>query len=299
MVTPYGLKLYSFLSEYSNTFYMKLIAEWLPAYYMPIQYKQLLFSAMAATLFLLFFINTYFAYKKDQVTKIHLWLLSISILFFGLSFKSKRHFPLFFVVSFPLVIMLADKYLTYPPNFFNLLKKSKIVKFYLIAGIILASAGFLVKTNYTNNPFDKNHYCGFFPCGAINYLQGNKQFDDYNIFNSYDWGGYMIWAYPERKIFIDGRLPQYKFAEHTLLEEYLDFFEEDKHEEKLNEYNIRTVLYKKRAEPNLGWFEKYFLMVREKDESKSKSHFKDYLNENNEWENVYEDGMSIIYVNNK
>jgi hypothetical protein len=26
-----------------------------------------------------------------------------------------------------------------------------------------------------------------------------------NIFNTYNWGGYLIWKYPEQKVFIDGR----------------------------------------------------------------------------------------------
>src|SRR3989344_9531753 len=31
-----------------------------------------------------------------------------------------------------------------------------------------------------------------------------------NIFNEYGWGGYLIWKIPERKYFIDGRMPSWR-----------------------------------------------------------------------------------------
>lgn len=293
-LTPYGLNLYSFLSEYTNTFYMKLIAEWLPAYYFPIQYKQLVYLAIVTAGIILFSINTYFSWKKDQKPKLDLWLLATSLLFLALSFKSKRHFPLFFIVSLPLIIQLADAYLTYPPDFFKYLKNNKIIKFYLLIGFILASLNLFVNTNLHQNPFDKKHYCEAFPCEAIDFLQTNNQYSYSRIFNSYDWGGYMIWAMPENKIFIDGRLPQYKFAEHTLLQEYLEFFKEGKTEEKLNQYGIDLIIYKKTPEPEMNKLEKYLLAPREKENEKN--FFREYLENNEKWEIIFEDKISKIYI---
>lgn len=294
LCTPYGLKLYSFLFDYSNTFYMKIIAEWLPAYCLPIQYKQLLYSAILTTAILLFVITTYFAWRKNEKSKIDLWLLAISLLFLILSFKSKRHFPLFFVVSFPLIIQLADTYLTYPPNFFSYFKKSNIIKFYLICGFILACANTLIHTDFVKNPFDQNHYCDIFPCGAVNFLENHPEYNNYKIFNSYDWGGYLAWAYPGRKTFIDGRLPQYKYAGHTLLEEYLDFFKDNKTGEKLNQYGINLIIYRKPVAANIGWFEKHILAAKDKEDDKN--YFKEYLDNHKEWEIVFEDGNGLIYV---
>lgn len=31
-----------------------------------------------------------------------------------------------------------------------------------------------------------------------------------NIFNTYEWGGYLIWKLPKMKVFVDGRMPAWK-----------------------------------------------------------------------------------------
>ena len=30
------------------------------------------------------------------------------------------------------------------------------------------------------------------------------------MFNEYDWGGFLIWQFPEQKVFVDGRMPYWK-----------------------------------------------------------------------------------------
>lgn len=291
LMTPYGLKLYLFLSEYSNTFYMKLIAEWLPAYYLPIQYKQLLYLAIATCALILYLVEKYFSWRKKEKSALDLWLLGLSIMFIILSFKSKRHFPLFFVSSFPFLILLGEKFLTYPPNFFDNIKNNRIIKIYLVAGLILTSLNLFFMTSFTNNPFNQQNYCDVFPCEASLFLEKNS--DQKRLFNAYDWGGYLIWTNPDQKIFIDGRLPQYKFANHTLLEEYLEFFKEGKAEEMLDKYEINQVLYKKPVEPEVNAFEKKILAVTDKE--KDQYFFQDYLKNSPDWKLVYEDKLCLIY----
>ena len=45
-----------------------------------------------------------------------------------------------------------------------------------------------------------------YPYGAIQYLKENPPPTQMRFFNEYGWGGYLIWQYPEQKIFIDGRM---------------------------------------------------------------------------------------------
>jgi len=42
-----------------------------------------------------------------------------------------------------------------------------------------------------------------YPGKAVNFLR-NRDYPRH-LFNAYDWGGYLIWKYPERQVFIDGR----------------------------------------------------------------------------------------------
>ena len=93
LFTPYYLKLYSFLFGYSNTLYLSYIQEWFSQFSFPFFYWQLLYLGLAA---LALFIYIYNAKKK----KLDLWSIFLFLLFFILSFKSRRHFPLFFIASF-------------------------------------------------------------------------------------------------------------------------------------------------------------------------------------------------------
>jgi len=43
-----------------------------------------------------------------------------------------------------------------------------------------------------------------YPKKAIEYLKKNPK--EGNLFSEYGWGGYLIWKYPEKKTFVDGRM---------------------------------------------------------------------------------------------
>lgn len=67
-----------------------------------------------------------------------------------------------------------------------------------------------------------------------------------NLFNSYNFGGYLIWTAPEYKVFVDGRSDVYgdDFVEH-----YYDVYQGNvPPDPTLNAYGVRTVL----VEPNAG-----------------------------------------------
>ena len=299
-LTPYGLKLYSFLGDYANTFYMKHIAEWLSAFYLPIQYKQIFYSAIISTVIIL--LACYSREKKPNTNtgkyKINLWYFMLTILFLCLAFKSKRHFPLLFIVSFPLLIEFCNLYCRLPQKILEIFNKNIFIKSYIVFGFLLVISFFLIKTSYTTNPFTSPVFCQSYPCQAVNFLKNSPSYQNLKIFNKYGWGGFMIWVWPEKKLFIDGRLPQYKFAGHTLLEEYFDFFDEEKVELKLNEYDIKLVLLKLDKKIKINWFEKYVLGLNEKKVNDQKNYLKDYLDNAPEWKLVYNDSISNIYVKN-
>jgi hypothetical protein len=304
LLTPYGLKLYSFLQEYINTFYMKNISEWLPFYYWPIQYKQLFYSAIvSATLILLIYISLKQAKianskldKNNSLDKIDLWPFVLTFFFLLLSFKSKRHFPLLFIVSFPLLIKFYSQHLDLPDKIKTFFKKSLFIKFYLVAGCLLTISSLIIKTNFTTNPFTSPLFCQTYPCQAVSFLKNDSRYSDKKIFNNYGWGGFLVWTWPEKKLFIDGRLPQYNYAGHTLLEEYCEFFNKEKTESKLNQYQIKLVLLKINQKIKFNWFEKYVLKFDEEKFNNPKNHLKDYLDKTKKWRLVYHDKISRIYL---
>jgi hypothetical protein len=47
-----------------------------------------------------------------------------------------------------------------------------------------------------------------YPEKAVTYLRAHP-FEG-NVFSHYNWGGYLIWQYPEKKVFVDGRMPTWR-----------------------------------------------------------------------------------------
>jgi hypothetical protein len=89
-----------------------------------------------------------------------------------------------------------------------------IINFTLI-GLLVLAAG--IKTYQVNLPTLVDEYKKeMFPAGAVAWM---KQVGlSGNLFNEYDWGGYLIYTLPESKVFVDGRTDLYGDA---ILDDYL------------------------------------------------------------------------------
>ncbi len=298
LLTPYGTRLYSFLEYYNEKSYLSLIQEWFPFYYLPIQHWQLLFFslvAVAATVY------SYAAFKKKSLKKISLWDVAVSIVFLALALKSKRHFPLLFAVSFPFLVGFFSSFFNLPNDDFLDKKWRKqffIVKPYIILAFLIIMASKIIGSDFIADPFV--YFKDKYPRDAVAFLKSNPRYDDLKLFNKYGWGGYLLWTLPERKVFIDGRLPMLPFAGRTFLEEYNEFFTEGKTADKLKRYNIGLILVpSKKKYYKLSWFEKYFLLIDEEKINRYDDHFKNYLEQADDWRRVYGDDTAVIYVKSR
>lgn len=84
-------------------------------------------------------------------------------------------------------------------------KVRQIINLCLVAMIALVG---LAKLYIVTQPSLVSAYEGqYYPAGAVAYLKHNPQTG--NLFNSYGWGGYLIWNLPESRVFIDGRTDLY------------------------------------------------------------------------------------------
>lgn len=293
LLTPYKLNLYGFLKSYTNTYYLMHIAEWLPAWSWPIMYFQTVYLAISTTILFFFF---YLSLKnRNKNVDIDLWQLALFLTFFLLAFKSRRHFPLFFIVSFPFFLQFIQKYLFLPDKFSFFLQKNRFINTYTSFGLIILSFSLFLVTNFTKNPFTSADYCQSYPCEAINFLKNNEVLIGKRIFNNYTWGGFMTWVYPEKKLFIDGRLPQFEYNGQTMLEEYNDFFDREKTEEKISSHKIDTVLLAKQQKIKLNWIEKNIFGINEQKISSQANYLRNFLNSSQNWELVYNDDISEIY----
>lgn len=288
LATPYHLKLYSFLGGYSDTLYLSYIQEWFPQFSYPFLYWQLFYLSLTS---LVLFIYIFYVKKS----KINIWFSFIFLLFYILSFKSRRHFPLLFVSTFILLIHVFSGYLR--EGIGKIRDFPRWLKIYLLFCLFLTSIFILSKVNYTNSPFYSQVYSGEYPIKAVQFINQHKEYDNFNILNNYNWGGFLIYVNPDRKIFIDGRLPQVYYKGHSFLAEYLKFFKSDTViKNKLDEYDIRLVLLKSKDQKvAVRKWEKIFFAIKEA-ELNPINNLRAYLDKSSGWQIIYKDETSVIYI---
>lgn len=273
LLTPYKLELYSFLAGYQNTAYLSYLKEWRSQFAYPLNSLEL--SYIFSVSVLIFYYFYFLIFKKNK--KIDFWDTFLALLFIFLGFKSRRHLPLFITATFAPSIVALTILISSAVNRLQWYLKSRLImnllKFSAAFYLIVLISSQINNIQIFSNPF--SYFSLNYPYDALNYLKSNPEYVSGNIFNNYDWGGYLVWNYPEKQIFIDGRFPQMKFAGHTLLEEYLVFFDSDKIiEQKLLDYRISLVL------------------IANKKENGALSR---YLELNKNWKLVYSDPVSLCF----
>jgi hypothetical protein len=256
LINPFGIKIYQEAWRHFAVVNLdKLIAEWIP----PRPWKQIVILAIGS---LLIFLS-----RKT------LWPLLISFSFLAL--RARRNLPLFLIIFF--VLLFRNKVLR---NWLQpwLKKKSlrKDLAFFTSLLILFYSLFVrLPKTIKTNSSWQ--NFCQdsnqTYPCEAINFLKnqpekGLSSESEENIFNRYEWGGFLIWQLPEYKVFIDGRMPAWPTpsgkSPYTIYLETLQT--QPGWQETLNRYDINWILIspgtfmdlKLKPNPeNFGWSEAY------------------------------------------
>lgn len=282
LITPYGTKLYAFLSDYaSNRYYMSHIQEWRSPLKAPFRYDQIIYTLLVVT----FSCGAMFSLKKYP----KLWQGVLLVLLLVMSTRSVRHFPLWVVTSLlfavPLILApaLAKRRVPYP----------RISYAIMLLGLVAICFSSLSATEFTNKPFTS--YCNKYPCAAFQFLRENPEYHKLRIFNHYGWGGYSIGVWPEQRLFIDGRLPQYPFNNRTILEEYNDFFNKDLVATKLEEHKIEMVIFKPGSDNYKPDFIERYILGRT--ERAYKNQLIEYLNANSaSWKVVFEDSVAKIWV---
>lgn len=289
-LTPYGLELFTFLKSYNDSFYLTAISEWLPFYYFPIMYEQLIY------LFFLLAAWIIYIYKKltrKEGVKIDKWQLILVILFIFIALKSRRNVALAVAVTGPFLVEIISQIVDFKK--LKTFLETKTIYFLTIACLVLTIGSLLLNTKTTKQPF--NSYCNIYPCQAVNFLLTKPEYKEKKIFNEYSWGGYLLWKIPNQKIFIDGRLPQIPFENSTFLEEYLAFFKKEADKQKyLDKHRVEIVLLKTKEDRWLvNKWEIFFFQLTDKEFEKH-NYLKDYLDSSPLWQKIYQDSTATLYL---
>lgn len=301
ILNPYGTRLWEliFLDYTTTNYYTKHIVEWLPLYaqtssaaFFPENLYSTLYCALFIGVIILSLVFKVFSGKE----KFWNFLFLMSIFFLLLSIEQRRHVPIFVFYSCPIIIAFFCRIF---PKFklertpFLICARSIIMLLY--ASFILLFLTIILPLAKLD-PFERKGWLS--PVECVNFLKNHEKLGSLNILNSYNWGGYLNWVWPEKKIFIDGRFPQMKIeGNKTFLEEYNEFIAEGKSQKQLEKHGLELVLWQKQKAEKVSKIEKY---IQEKispnkttKQPGKDAHFIHYLEEN--WKKQYEDDLCVIY----
>jgi len=195
LLNPYGLRLWwEFLMQLTDTQLHWTIAEWYPAFY----FTNIAFWGYC--LLSIFLVITY--RKKYTWTELCLYFL---VLFAAMS--SMRNIPIWIIATFFLTVR-SIAYLYQEAS----LGPGGVRRFtlaYRIFSTILACLFCFEAGLFFYGFYFRHEVPEAYPVQAVNYLQ--KNLPDGQIFSTYNWGGYLDWQLPQKKVFIDGRMPSWRW----------------------------------------------------------------------------------------
>lgn len=145
----------------------------------------------------------------------------------------------------------------------------RIAKILNIGILTIVTSISILKVYWVTRPdFVLGYERMLFPAKAVEWIKFNQPHG--NIFNSYNWGGYLDWYLPEYPVFVDGRTDLY---DDQVLNEYLEVAHGDQGwNQILDKYRVNFVLIE------------------------SESLLNKTLTASKSWELVYQDDLAVIYV---
>lgn len=282
LVNPYGLGLWK--EAFSTIFDPNLrfrINEWMPSVFV--------FDISQSFLLVL---STLLLFRYRKIVKLELVFLFLVLLIQALT--SRRLVPVWILVALPLTsfgLALFSKEIAKirgaQPRF------DKFYNYTLSASLLFfLFASFFTLRSYSNLAEGK-----YYPAKAVVFLR--QDLPQGNIFSEYGWGGYLIWKLPEKKVFIDGRMPIWKnkspfnSESSSAMDDYLEIVNGEIEFEKFSEkYSIDTVLwptFKRKLE--IVSFEK---LSQKLGFNKGDFNFLKNLEEKG-WSKIYEDSSSVVF----
>jgi hypothetical protein len=216
-------------------------------------------------LWMLFLLIVFAPFAKKPVS----WPRLFKVIGFAyLTFVAQRNIALFAIVAAPLLaegvndgiqVFWRDKKTTYHQQLGQ--RMAKTINIILITALGFVATGYLVGLSQPKQ-IDV-HY----PLKAVNWIKTNRPAG--RLFNSYNWGGYILWKLPEYPVFIDGRADLYGSE---IISQWQDVVNARSNAlEILNEWKVNLVF----LEPT--WPAINMLEI-------------------NDWKIVYQDEMSVILI---
>lgn len=199
------------------------IAEWFP-----------LKLPWSSVLYVSAYLIAHFSIKKHPFKK----LFSIPGLTLFMALSSIRHLPLFVITS----VRYFENSLSELVNKIEGTNISRGVKSlgYISLIIFVSFAGFITAKSAGATRYSEYYY----PAKAVEYIKQHPC--NQNIYNDYNYGGYLIEKLPNNKVYIDGRMPSWIANGVSYFENYAKFSnDEGFRNSEISKYNINCLIIEK------------------------------------------------------
>ncbi len=193
LVNPYGWKLYQeFYAVFTNSFALKHIVEWQPLPLFDASGQWFLPYLILLALVLIF------TYRKIEPTR-----LVIALVLLVLAFISRRNLPFFLLMSVGFLAEAINHQVVLITNYLMRYRWLVVLIVGMVSYFIISNLIWLTKDagNLTIISALKGY-----PLQAVQWAKAHPDQLGSHMYNPYDWGGFLVWQFPEQKVFIDGRM---------------------------------------------------------------------------------------------
>lgn len=267
LINPYGWGIYQEAWRHSQVAMNGLIAEWVAP--QPWQVNIILLSTLLVLVLTL---------AKTSFDPLRLTFLMLSAY---LAIQARRNLPIF---STALIYALSEVKIR---ETINRLSQRFTFPEIIIAFLVLVLTVTLPGNFRLALTQNEDSYCQEsvypLPCRGLRFLSSQKP--GY-IFNTYEWGGYLIWKLPDFKVFVDGRMPSWDTSQETKLPD-------DWRGKSPYTIYIETLQAQNGWEKVLSNFETQYIFIQS-------GTYLDVVLRNSEavklgYQEIYNDGQAVIY----
>jgi hypothetical protein len=191
-ITPYGsqLALYPLRIAFRQPLNIANIQEWMPLPF-DLMVGKLILGAVL--FFILALITARPVFRLDEIA------LLVPVLYASIVHRRVAFFLM--IIFVPMLARIAATFLpSYKPE-----TDKHWLNFALVALMVFGAVRLATNKESLSQALSEK-----FPVRAVNYLRTHPV--NSAMYNEYGWGGYLIWAYPEKKVFIDGRTDIYEYS---------------------------------------------------------------------------------------
>ncbi len=221
LINPYGFGIFEEIYRTGADSQLRFrISEWRPVL---LPYSSVAFVVISVSLVL--------ALRKEAWKAI----FSIPSLALAMTLSSIRHLPIYVITSIRYLEIYQLELISKVNKIksFAELDRIKYVSIAILYIFIVLSSVLSVRSAI----YGAEKY----PVLAVSYIKDEGC--NGNIFNSYNYGGFLIWKLPNNKVYIDGRMPSWENSGKNYFNEYIEFINnEQSREAQIKKYNIRCTL---------------------------------------------------------